>query len=129
MLPRKLRMKTEPQLIRIMKSSSQIISMDYLKGFKQVLQAVVFTQLFSTSSGIKFFNSYRGSRVTTLKQVQFTFDKELLIRIDEMCHKTTRIFDVNAFIRWLRKKALIQTSGGNPVYVRERILYDTAGHY
>ena len=92
MLPRKLRMKAEPQLIRIMKSSSQIISIDYLKGFKQAVQPVVFTQLSSTSSGIKFFNSYRGSRVTALKQVQFTLDKELLIRIDEMCHKITGIF-------------------------------------
>ena len=34
----------------------------------------------------------------------------------------------NGNLRWLRKKALIQTSGGNPVYVREGVLYDRTGH-
>ena len=47
-------LKTESQLIRIMKSSNPMISMEYLKGFKQVAQLVVFTQLSLTSSGIKF---------------------------------------------------------------------------
>ena len=49
--------KTESQLIRIMKSSNPVISMDYLKGFKQAAQPVVFTQFSSTSSIIKFCNS------------------------------------------------------------------------
>ena len=81
--------KTESKLIRIIKSSNPIISMDYLKGFKQAARPVVFTQLSSTSSGITFFNSYRGSSITASKQVQFTFDKELLKPIDEVCQKTT----------------------------------------
>ena len=34
----------------------------------------------------------------------------------------------NGNLRWLREKALIQTSGGNPVYVREGVLYGTTGH-
>ena len=34
----------------------------------------------------------------------------------------------NGNLRWLREKALIQTSGGNPVYVREGVLYDRTGH-
>ena len=37
-------------------------------------------------------------------------------------------FDLIAYIRQLREKALIQTSGGNPVYVREGVLYDTTRH-
>ena len=58
--------KTESKLIRIMKNSNTMISINYLKGFKQAAQPVVFTQLSSTSSHIiKFFKSYRGSRVTT----------------------------------------------------------------
>ena len=120
--------KTESHLIRIMKSFNPMISMEYLKRFKQAAQAVVFTQLSSTSSGIKFFNFYRGSRTTTSKQVHFTLDKELLIPINEICQKTTGTFDVIACIKWLREKALIQTSGGNPVYVREGVLYGTTGH-
>ena len=72
-----------------MKCSNLMISMDYLKGFKEVTSPVVFTQLFWTSSGIKLLNSYRGSRVTTLKQIHFTIDKELLIPIDEVCQKIT----------------------------------------
>ena len=36
-------------------------------------------------------------------------------------------FDVIACVRWLREKTYIQTSGGNPVYVREGVLYDTTG--
>ena len=91
-------------------------------------QPIVFAQLPSTSSGIKFFNSYRGSRVITSKQVQFMFDKELLIPTDEICQKTTGTFDVIACIRRLREKAMVQTSGGNAVYVREVVLYDTTGH-
>ena len=87
-----------------------MISMEYLKGFKQAAQPVVFTQLSLTSSGIRFSNSYRGSRITTSKQVHFTFDKELLIPISEISQKTTGSFDVIACIRWLRKNALIHTS-------------------
>ena len=63
--------------------------MDYLRGFKEATQPVVFTQLFWTSSGIKLLNSYRGSRVTKLKQIHFTVDKELLIPIDEVCQEIT----------------------------------------
>ena len=55
------------------------------------------------------------------------FDKELLIPTDEICQKLTGTFDVIACIRLLREKALIQTSGANPVYVRG-VLYDAAGH-
>ena len=101
--------KTESQLIRIMESSNPMISMDYLKRFKQAVQPVVFTRLSSTSSGIDFFNSYRGRRVTTSKQVQFTFDKDLAIPIDEICQEITGIFDAIACIRWLREKQVIQT--------------------
>ena len=72
--------------------------MDYMKGFKQAAQPVVFTQLSSTSSGIKFFNFYRGTTIITSKQVHFTLDKELLIPIDEICQKTTGNFDVIACI-------------------------------
>ena len=50
------------------------------------------------------------------------------IPINEICQKTTGTFDVVGCIRWLREKVLIQTSGGNPVYVREGVLYDTTGH-
>ena len=58
--------KTESKLIRIMKNSNAMISINYLKGYKQAAQPVVFTQLSSTSSHIiKFFSNYRGSRVTT----------------------------------------------------------------
>ena len=63
--------------------------MDYWRGFKEATQPVVFTQLFWTSSGIKLLNSYRGSRVTKLKQIHFTVDKELLIPIDEVCQEIT----------------------------------------
>ena len=76
---------------------------------------------------MKFFNSYRGSRVTASKQVQSGFDKELLIPIDEIHQKLTGTFDFIACIRLLREKALIQTSGSNPVYVRG-VLYDATGH-
>ena len=37
-------------------------------------------------------------------------------------------FDVMVCIRWLRDKFLIRTSGANPVYVREVLLYNTTGH-
>ena len=37
-------------------------------------------------------------------------------------------YDVITCMRWLREKALVQTSGGNPVYVREGVLYDTTGN-
>ena len=37
-------------------------------------------------------------------------------------------FDGIACIRQLREKALIQNSGGNPVYVREGVLYDITRH-
>ena len=120
--------KTESQSIRIMESSNPMISMDYLKGFKHVTQPVVFTQPSSTSSGITFLNFYCGGRVITSKQVQSLFDKELNKPIDEICQKTTETFDVITCIRWLREKALIQISGGNPVYVREGVLCDTTGH-
>ena len=109
--------KTESQLIRIMKSSNPMICMDYLIGFKQVTQPVFL-----------FLNFYRGGRVTISKQVQFTFEKKLHIPIDEICQKTTETFDVITCIKWLREKALIQISGGNPVYVREGVLCDTTGH-
>ena len=36
--------------------------------------------------------------------------------------------DVVTCMRWLREKALVQTSGGNPVYVSEGVLHDTTGH-
>ena len=72
-----------------MKCSNLMISMDYWRGFKEATQPVVFTQLFWTSSGIKLLNSYRGSRVTKLKQIHFTVDKELLIPIDEVCQEIT----------------------------------------
>ena len=58
---------------------------------------------------------------------QFLFDKDLLIPIDEIYQKSTGTFDVSACVRWSREKALIQTSGGNSVNVREGVLYDTAG--
>ena len=72
-----------------MKCSNLMISMDYWRGFKEATQPVVFTQLFWTSSGIKLLNSYCGSRVTALKQIHFTVDKELLIPIDEVCQEIT----------------------------------------
>ena len=80
--------KTKLQLIRIMISSNPVTSIDCLKLFKQAAQPVVLTQLSSISSGITFFYSYRGSRITTSKQVHFTPDKELLISINEICQKT-----------------------------------------
>lgn len=75
--------KTESLLIIIMKSSNL-----YELGFKQTAQPVVFTQLSLTVCGIKVSNSYHGSNVTALNQVQLTFDKDLLIPIDEICQKT-----------------------------------------
>ena len=92
--------KTKSQLIRIMKSSNPLISVDHLKGFKQAAQPVVFTQLSLTSSGIKFFNSYRGSTITASKQVHFMLDKELLIPINQICQKTMETSEVIARIRW-----------------------------
>ena len=80
--------KTKSQLIRIMISSNPMMSIDYFKGFKQAAQPVVFTQLSSIRSDITFFYSYRGSRITTSKQVHFTPDKGLLISINKICQKT-----------------------------------------
>ena len=105
-----------------------MISIYYLKGFKQAAQPGVFTHLSPTSTGIKFFNHYRESRVTTSKQVQFTVDKELLIPIDEICQKTMGTFDVIAWIRSLWENTLIETFGGNPVYVQEGVLSGPTGH-
>ena len=39
-----------------------------------------------------------------------------------------RCYCMHKGIRWLREKELIQTSGGNPVYVREGVLYYTTRH-
>ena len=72
-----------------------------------------------TSLGM-FLDSYFGSRVETIKVIQFTFDKESLIPIDEICTvNTTGLLDVVGYIRWLWAKTLIQTSVGNSLYVSD----------
>lgn len=50
--------------------------------------------VYFTSSGI-FFDSYFGSIVETIKIIPFTFHKESLIQIDEICAvNTTGSLDV-----------------------------------
>ena len=117
----------ECRVVRIMKSSNANVTTEYLIHFKQAGEPVMFSKLSASNSGIYFFNSYRGSRIETSKVVNFTFDKDSLILIAEICQQGAGTFDVIACIKWLSEKSLVETSG-NSIYLREVVLHDKSGH-
>ena len=89
----------ECRVVRIMKSSNANVTTEYLNHFKQAGEPVMFSKLSASNPGIYFFNSYRGSRIETSKVVNFTFHKDSLIPIAEICQQGAGTFDVIACIK------------------------------
>ena len=88
---------------------------------------MAFTLLSSSSNGIHFFNSYRGSRIQPSTEVNFSCDNNEKVSIDVIKQHTAGSFDVSGCIKWLTDMKAVTTQEEETKYLREAVLYDETG--
>ena len=118
---------TEISIVRIMKNSNNNITASYLSNLKEAGAPMAFTLLSSSSNGIHFFNSYRGSRIQPSTEVNFSCDNNEKVSIDVIKQHTTGSFDVSGCMKWLSDIKAVTTQEEKTKHLREAVLYDETG--
>ena len=113
----------------IMKNTNRSITHPYLLELKE--SQATFKNLSPASSGVFFFNSFKGSRIDKSSEVSFTFTNSTSSSTTQIKNHTTGCFDVVGCIKYLGEMTEIKSSHdeGKIHNLREAILFDATEIY
>ena len=107
--------------IRILKQTNQTITKKYLRRLNQERELVSFKKLLKTPKGDYFLNTSKADLIQKSASVDFNYNEKHFQKVEFIRAQNLRIFDIMEWMKFLRVKKTIQTTGK---YLREAILFD-----
>ena len=104
-----------------MKQTNQTITKNYLRRLNQERELVSFKKLLKTLKGDYFLNTSKADVIQKSVSVDFNYNEKHFQKVEFIRAQNLRIFDIMGWMKFLRGKKTIQTTGK---YLREAILFD-----